>query len=275
VDPYTGGRLASAVEADELDRYIVARQRDGAADATIANELRALRTAFRLAKRHRRLATIPEFEIPEPKNVRECFFTVDQLDRLLTFLPVHLRAPVRFATLTGWRAANIFHLTWEHVDFGRGQVRVPIGQTKTGEPFRTPFEYDSELARLLRHQEQLKRGPFVFHHGDGNRIKSYDGSWRSAVRKLGADGYGEQQGTRVLKRFHDLRHTFAQHMTEAGVPQAVIMELGTWKTPATFGRYRITGDQAKRQAVVAMEQYIAAERQRAVEKKVVPIREAV
>jgi hypothetical protein len=63
-----------------------------------------------------------------------------------------------------------------------------------------------------------------------------------------------------------------RRLGDAGVPQAVIMELGTWKTTAAFGRYRITRDEAKRQAVEQMERHMAAERQRTT---VVPIREAV
>ena len=51
------------------------------------------------------------------------------------------------------------------------------------------------------------------------------------------------------------------------------MELGTWKTTAGFGRYRITRDEAKRQAVEQLEQHVAAERARAT--RVVPLREAV
>jgi hypothetical protein len=69
-----------------------------------------------------------------------------------------------------------------------------------------------------------------------------------------------------------VRHTFAQWMTDAGVPEAVIIELGTWKTPAAFGRYRITRDEARRQAVEQLERHMAAERQRTT---VVPIREAL
>ena len=265
---YSGGKLATDVDADEVDRYAKSRRdEDGAAEATVANKLRALRTAFRLAKKRGKLATIPEFEIEEPQNTRQCFFTVEQLDRLVTFLPDHLKAPVRFAALTGWRAGNIFGLTWDHVDDDRGEVRTPIGVTKTGEPFNTLIARGSELERLLRERKQSKRGPWVFHR-NGGRIKSYGGSWRTAVKKLGADGYGWQGSKRVLKRFHDLRHTFAQLMTDADVPEAVIRELGTWKTRSAFERYKITRDEAKRQAVAQMEQHIEAERKRAAIEKV-------
>lgn len=51
------------------------------------------------------------------------------------------------------------------------------------------------------------------------------------------------------------------------------MEQGTWKTPAAFGRYRITRDEAKRQAVEQMERHMAAERARAT--RAVALREAM
>ena len=274
---YGGGWKAQAVTYDALQRYVADRQKAGAADSTIANELAAVRRAFRLGKKAGRLKVVPEIPMPHVENVRESFFTVAQLDRLLTLLPAYLQAAVQFAALTGWRAANVFGLAWEHVDFGRGMVRVPIGRTKSGEPATTPFAHQSELERLLRTQEQRQEGPFVFHR-HGERIRSYHAAWKSAVQELGTDGYGEQydpktHSTRkVLKRFHDLRHTFAQMMTDAHVPEAAILELGTWKTPAMLRRYRITSEEAKKQAVAQRDQHIEAERSKAAD--VVPIQQA-
>jgi len=46
---------------------------------------------------------------------------------------------VEFAALTGWRRENVYALTWQDVDFGRLEVRVPIGMSKNGEAIKTPF----------------------------------------------------------------------------------------------------------------------------------------
>jgi integrase len=273
---YSGGWRATAVTYATLQTYVTDRQQAGAADATIANELAALRRSFRLGKKAGKVMVVPEVPMPEVVNVRESYFTIPQLDKLLTLLPVYLRAAVQFAVLTGWRAANVFGLTWEHVDFGRGVVRVPIGRTKSGEPITTPFAHGSALERLLREQERGKAGPYVFHR-DGHPIKSYDAAWRSAMTKLGKDGYGAQYdpktGTtkRVRKRFHDLRHTFAQLMTDAGVPEQAILELGCWKTRSMLERYRIVNEDAKKSAVALRDQYVAQEREKAA--KVVPMKQ--
>src|SRR5205814_1337575 len=148
-------------------------------------------------------------------------------------------------------------------DFGTGQVRCPIGTTKTGEPLRFPFGYGSPLERLLRTQERGKRGQYVFHHG-GKKIKNYSGAWRTAMKAMGDSGYGMQYDPvtgapyKVLKRFHDLRHSFAQHATDAGMPEAQLLALGGWKTRAMLDRYRIASDEAKRAAVAQRDEHVAA-----------------
>ena len=265
---FTGGWKAQAVDYDVLTRYVTDRQKACASDSTIHNELAALRRAFRLGRQAKKVTVVPEFPMPEVQNVRESYFTVAQFDRLVTLLPDYLRTAAQFAVLTGIRAENVFALTWPYVDFGRGLVRLPFGRTKTGEPLVIPFDHGSALEKLLRAQEHVKRGEFVFHR-NGERIKSYHAAWRTAVKKLGDDGYGEQYDPRtgttkqVLKRFHDLRHTFAQMMTDAGVPESEILSTGGWKTRAMLDRYRISSQEAKRKAAAQRDRHVEAERQKA------------
>src|SRR2546426_1738084 len=62
-----------------------------------------------------------------------------------------------YTTLFRSRAGNIFELTWEHVDFGDGTVRVPFGMSKTGEPLLFPFAHKSALAvRSEEHTSELQ-----------------------------------------------------------------------------------------------------------------------
>ncbi|HKV70048.1 MAG TPA: site-specific integrase [Gemmatimonadales bacterium] len=264
---YFRHRRAGTVTYAVLQEYVRERQQAGAADATIHNELATLRNAFRRGRRAGLVATVPDFPMPHVQNVRESFFTVGQLDALLHVLPDFLRAPVRFAALTGMRAGNVFALTWDHVDFGRGEVTVPFGMTKSGEPIRFPFAHKSALATLLRELEDRKRGPLVFHR-KGRPIRSYHGAWRAAMRKLGDAGQGTQYDPRtgtprkVLKRFHDLRHTFAQQLTDAGVDEATLLALGGWKTRSMLDRYRISSQEAKRRALAQRDAHVDAERQK-------------
>jgi integrase len=259
------GRRAVEIDYLALQRYVADRQRAKAASSTVSQELAALRRAFRLARKAGLVTVVPDFPMPRVENVRESWFSVGELAQLVAALPEYLRAPCEFAALTGWRAGNVFDLQWEMVDFGTGTVRCPIGTTKTGEPLSSPFAVGSPLARLLRERERVADGPYVFHR-DGAKIRSYAAAWQTAIKSLGKAGYGRQYdpatgGTRpVAKRWHDLRHTAAQHMTAAGVPEATILELGGWKTPSMLKRYRIINDDAKRAGAAKLDAYLAAER---------------
>lgn len=261
---FKGWRAADITYA-ALQDYVRDRQAAGAAASTVHNELAAMRRAFRVSRKAGLVAVVPDFPMPKVENVREAYFTVAELDLLIAALPPYLRAPCKFAASTGWRAENVFSLEWADVDFGTGTVRCPIGMTKTGEPLSFPFAVGSPLARLLRECERAADGPYAFHHG-GRKIRSYATAWRNAVKSLGAAGYGRQYdpatgGTRpVIKRWHDLRHSMAQHMTAAGVPDTTILELGGWKTPSMLKRYRIISDEAKRAGTAKLDAYLAAER---------------
>lgn len=276
------GWRASDLTYVALQRYVADRQRAGAASSTVHNELAALRRAFRLSRKAGLVTVVPDFPMPRVENVREAYFTVAELAQLLAALPGHLRAPCEFAAATGWRAGNVFDLEWDHVDFGTGTVRCPIGTTKTGEPLSFPFAVGSPLARLLRACERAADGPYVFHN-HGRKVRSYADAWRTAVKALGKAGYGRQYdpttgGTRpVLKRWHDLRHTFAQRATDAEVPEATLLALGGWKTPAMLARYRIVDQRAKRSAVAKLDAHLAAERAAAEReaRKVVDLKTAI
>ncbi len=112
---FAGGWRAQAIDYDVLTRYVTDRQKAGASDSTIHNELAALRRAFRLGRKVKKVTVVPEVPMPEVQNVRESYFTVAQFDRLVTLLPDYLRTPAQFAALTGIRAENVFALTWPYV----------------------------------------------------------------------------------------------------------------------------------------------------------------
>jgi integrase len=264
---YSGGPKAVAVTKAHVDRYETARLKQ-VSRSTVNNELGMLRRAFRLAIDDELLSKMPKIKTPDPQNVREAFFTVEQLDHLLTLLPEYLKAPVQFAALSGWRAENVFALVWDYVDFGRGCVRMPFGLTKNGDPIICPFSHGSALEALLRERERQRDGQFVFHRRC-RQIKSYMGAWKAAMKKMGPAGYGAQYdpathtSRRVRKRFHDLRHTFAQHMTDAGAQDREILDLGGWKTHAMLKRYRIASDDRMRAALEQRDRYVEAEREKA------------
>ena len=225
------------ITADRLDAYVVHRQRDSAATATVRRELAILRRAFRLAVRAGRLAHVPAFPTLHVNNARKGFLDGDDLERVIGELPEPPRPVARFAALTGWRRGEILSLTWAQVDFEAGVVRLEPGTTKNDEGREFPFRGLPPLAELLEVQREHTRTveretgrivPWVFHR-DGERIRSLRNAWAGACRRAGVPG----------ALFHDLRRTAVRNLERAGVPRSVAMKLTGHKTESVYRRYAI------------------------------------
>ena len=105
---------AVTITADRLTAYLRARLDQGAAPATVRNELNALRRAFRLAKRAGRVVGMPEFPSVTIHNARTGFFEEADFQAVHAALAEPLRPVVEFAYLTGWRIpSEVLTLTWE------------------------------------------------------------------------------------------------------------------------------------------------------------------
>jgi integrase len=70
-------------------------------------------------------------------------------------------------------------------------------------------------------------------------------TWKSVTKKAGVEDF----------RFHDLRHTAATRMAEAGVDIRMIAELLGHSTIQMTMRYAHATDDAKRRAAEALEAY--------------------
>lgn len=258
------GRRATQIDAAALEAYVVERRTAGAADATIRNQIGTLRHALRLAKKKGWLDDVPDIAMPEVQNVRECYFTETEVDRLLALLPRALRSAVEFAALTGLRRANVYGLTWDEVRFDRSEIALAGVQMKNGSPLAIPLTL--RLIALLRAQQRQRSNSLtVFARHDKLMRKA----WPKAVGSEGLDKWGRQWDARVggfvrvRPRFHDLRHSFAQHMIDSGVDEGTVMALGGWKTRAMLERYAIKTDAAKRRALAQRDAHLRAERQAA------------
>ena len=110
LEEWFGKRKALTVTYSVLQQYVRDRQADGAADATIHNELAALKNAFRRGRKAGLLPTVPDFPMPQLNNVWSCFFTVEECDELYELLPPKLAAAAEFSVLTGLREIGRAHV---------------------------------------------------------------------------------------------------------------------------------------------------------------------
>ncbi len=70
---FFGGARAMSITHDRLTEYVVHRQTEGASNSSIQKELAAIRRAFRLAKRAKKVSDVPDVPTLELNNTRTGF----------------------------------------------------------------------------------------------------------------------------------------------------------------------------------------------------------
>jgi integrase len=235
------------ITADVVKRYIQHRLGEGAAAATVKNEVGALGRAFTLAYRSGHLPNRPYLLMPRVNNARTGFFTDTEVRTLLKHLPEYMRPLVEAAYITGWRRGEPRNLRWAQVDWEGGTIRLERGTTKSGEPRSFPFSAHPRLEQLLRAQRAMTSRferesgtvcAWVFHRG-GHQVAWYYDGWRTACKKAGVPD-------RLL---HDLRRSAVRNLVRAGASEQVAMSITGHKTRSVFDRYRIVSSSDQIEAV--------------------------
>jgi integrase len=101
---------------------------------------------------------------------------------------------ITLAIDTGLRREEQFGLTWDKVDLQAKAIWLD-GSTKSGKPRRVPIL--PRTAQILAQMPRHIRSPYVFRHGNGDRLKTMEKGLKAARRR---------GGIRAL-RWHDLRRT--------------------------------------------------------------------
>ena len=139
-------------------------------------------------------------------------------------LPPHLEVMTRFTLATGLREANVTGLEWSQVDLERHVAWIHADQSKSGQPIGVPLNKE---AMVLLRQQQGKHDKRVFTYFGKPVKKCNTKAWRNALVAAGIKDF----------RWHDLRHTWASWLIQAGTPIHVLQELGGWSDIRMVQRY--------------------------------------
>lgn len=232
------GWLVRDMTTDHLVAYAVKRRdEDGAAVATINQEMVYWRRGLALAHEAGRLAAIPKVPRLPGAKVRQGFLEDEQLAAILKRLPAHFHELIRFLRITGWREGEGLGLEWRRVDWVGHEVRLDT--SKNGEPRSLPFAGYPPVMALLKARlaatEALKTAgrvtPWVFWWGTGKPLSKtgLQKAWKRARIKAGVP----------WAFIHDLRRTFVREMETAGVPRKVAMTITGHRSETIYRRYAI------------------------------------
>jgi integrase len=254
---FFGDAFALDITSDQISNYVIWRQKERAAPATINRELAALRRAFRLASKAGKVAMRPEISLLREDNRRKGFFEVDQYRAMLESLPDYLKPVVQTAYITGWRIkSEILTRQKHHLDASAGWLRLEPGETKSGDGRNfplTPELRDVLLKQLEKTRAfELQTGEIVqwLFHRDGKQIGSFRKTWASACKRAGAIG----------KIPHDFRRTAVRNLERAGVPRSAAMAMVGHRTESIYRRYAIADEAMLKEGALKLAALHASEK---------------
>jgi integrase len=253
VEQVLGGVILSDLTEERIKSYVRRRMSDCASGRTINAELGELSRAI---GQPWSLLWPKVRKLEERKDVGRALSGEEQ-NRLLAGLKdrmvtPHLPTLLPLLLLTGMRIGEALSLTWARVDLMGGSLQVGRAKTPSGTGRVLPINKD--LASILA----THRAWFVERFGDP-RPAQYLFPWGSPpsdptrpTTNISTAWNTLRGDTGVSCRIHDLRHTFATHLAEEGVPESTMLALMGHMSRSMLERYSHIRMTAKRDAVAGI-----------------------
>jgi integrase len=238
-----GNLLPSQVTPDRISAYVSARQAAGRKPATIRSEVILLSSALNRAVRDRLISERPLFETPANSPPRDLHLTRDEFARLKQEAASHhIALFLELAIATGARSAAILDLTWNRVDFARGQIDLRLNKLARMKG-RSIVPMTESARAALSHAKSIAASDHVIEHG-GKPIARVSKALKAAAQRAGMPWVSP----------HVLRHSAAVWMAEAGVPMPEIAQyLGHADSRITEKVYARFSPNHLRRAAAALE----------------------
>jgi integrase len=257
-----GSMPLTAVTEDTVGRWV--KQMTGSAK-TVQNKHGFLSGAFSAAVRKGLIPANPceGRRLPEGEEAEQVHLTPAEFQLLHDCLPAKWRPLAFWLVSTGMRFSEATALQPKDIDITKRTVRVnkawkyasargdlKIGPPKTKKSNRTITVNPAELAVLKLD------GEWCFTNGAGNPIRAqefFNQGWKPAREKA------QTLGLEKAPRVHDLRHTHASWLINAGVPLPVVQaRLGHENITTTIGMYYHVDQRAEQQAAATVRHILSA-----------------
>ena len=223
-------RLLRDITPKLIAEYKSKRREEQAAAKTVNSELALLSHAFKRA--------VAEWEWTDKNpvigvsrervdNHIERWLTLQEEKALLDASPDWLQEIILFAINTGLRQSEILDLEWPRVDLFRRTITLLKQKNKSVDTL--PVNARALEVLTARAKVRSLVSDFVFANNEGKR--------RDARNLLRAFYIARDEAGITNFRFHDLRHTFATRLVQAGVDVYTVQKLGRWKTIQMVMRY--------------------------------------
>jgi integrase len=200
------------IKPQEVAKWLGEKAAEGLKPATVEKIRAVLHRSYELAKRWNipGAESNPVHGLPRPRysNARQRYLTAAEIQRLRLACEKstnpQLKHVVGLLLLTGARKSELLQAMWEHVDLERRMWFIP--QTKNGRSRHVPLS--SPAIAILRQLPRLPGCPYVVPNLNTRRpYRTLKKVWQTARIQAGLGDL----------RMHDLRHSAASLMINAGV----------------------------------------------------------
>ena len=239
--------VLSEITTKQINDYREKRLAAGKSPRTVNLEMSCLSRLFRLAKDQELfidenpVSNIKPFEI---HYGADRILSPEEEQKLIAASPAHLKNIITCALNTGMRRGEIIGLKWSNVKLDQGYLLLEATNTKSKRERRVPINF---IMKELLEELELSRGASVFLNSQGKPYHDGIGIRRSfytARKKAGIEDF----------RFHDLRHTAATRMVEAGVSLFTVGQILGHTDPKTTMRYAHP-DKSLKEGIEALGRY--------------------
>lgn len=194
--------------------------------ATVDRHLSFLRTVVRAAaNKWSWIKHAPYVELFNEEEARERYLEPHEIQALVQALPAPFNDMAVFAVSTGLRQGNVFGLKWSEVNLVTRTARFPWMVMKNRKAFSIAL---NETAVAMIRKQIGRSTEYVFAKDDGTPYEWLPSKmWAKALLEAGLTDV----------RWHDLRHTWASLLRQAGVGLDDLQEMGGWQSPVMVKRY--------------------------------------
>jgi integrase len=246
--PFFEGMVAQNITPAIINGYKKYRKAQGVSDATIHRDLTVSRAAYRYGN-HELGMNLPvdifRGRLPKLKESGPRWLTKQEFNRLISAAESNAYASrwlpdfIRLAVATGMRHGELLSLTWTRVDIDQRLIYLQPEDQKGARFSSVPVNDDA--IEILKKRQQNK-GETVLARLDGTAIQSVKKSFKRAITEANLPGV----------RIHDLRHTCAAWLVQAGVPIRTVQEVLRHKDIATTLIYAHLAPEHTREAVAML-----------------------
>lgn len=225
------------ITTDTCRLYIGLRRQAGKHDGTTWTELGHLRTVLRWALGDK----APRIERPAKPAPKDRYLTRVEIDRLLAApMAAHIKLAILLMLSTAGRVGAILELTWDRVDFERGQINLRTDDTGPRKG-RAVVPMNAGLRAALQTAKVAAESDYVVEWA-GEPIQGIKTGFNAATAAAGLKGVSP----------HVLRHTAAVHLVAAGVSMNKVSQyLGHSSTSVTERVYaRFAPDHMREEAAI-------------------------